>query len=187
MILASASPRRRRLMQAMGLDFRVVPADIDETPRRDERPEALVRRLAAAKAIAVGERNPGELIVGSDTTVALGRVILGKPHDAEHARRMLQMLSSKRHEVYTGVAVWRHQEGRGLVAVDVAHVTFRALSRDDIEPYIETGEPMDKAGAYAIQGGAGPWVESYEGDLETVIGLPRDVVQRLLARMPGDV
>lgn len=186
MILASASPRRRRLMEQMGLEFAAVPADIDESPRSEEHPDALVRRLAATKAIAVGSRYPEELVVGCDTVVALGRKIFGKPRDAEHARAVLQMLSHKRHEIYTGVAVWRHREGRGLAAVDVAHVTFRSLSSDDIHAYILTGEPMDKAGAYAIQGGAGAWVESYEGNLETVIGLPREVLRRLLARMTGE-
>lgn len=182
MILASASPRRRHLLEMMGITFSVIPADIDETPRREERPEALVRRLAATKAVAVGIHHPAEWVIGADTVVALGRTILGKPHDADHAKAMLQMLSGNRHEIYTGVAVWCSARGRGLVAVDVAHVTFRTLTTDEIHEYVASGEPMDKAGAYGIQGGAGAWVASYEGNLETVIGLPRDVLSRLMAR-----
>lgn len=185
LILASSSPRRRHLLETMGLKFETVAADIDEMPRRGETPEALVRRLAATKAVAVGHDYPDVIVLGGDTVVALGRVILGKPHDPDHARAMLQMLSGKRHEIYTGVSVWWGAKGRGYVSVNVAHVTFRPLSTLEINAYVSTGEPMDKAGAYAIQGEAGRWVESYEGNLETVIGLPRDVVQRLIDRMSG--
>ncbi len=184
-VLASSSPRRRRILEQMGLEFNVQAPDIDETPQRHERPEALVRRLAATKALVVGQGHPDALVVGADTVVALGRVIMGKPHDADHARAMLQMLSGTRHEIYTGVSVWSGLKERGYVIVSVAHVTFRPLSTLEIDAYVETGEPLDKAGAYAIQGGAGRWVESYEGDLETVIGLPRDVVQRLIDRVDG--
>ncbi len=186
LILASSSPRRRYLLTQMGLEFDIIPANIDETCRADERPEALVRRLAASKAISVGESHPSALVIGADTVVALGRKILGKPRDTDEAERMLQMLSGARHEVYTGVSVWSGTRGQGFVKVCVARVTFRPLLPVEIQAYVATGEPMDKAGAYAIQGGAGPWVESYEGNLETVIGLPRDVVGRLLKRMAGD-
>lgn len=186
LILASSSPRRRQMLTNMGLDFEVIPADIDETPRRGERPEALVRRLAATKALTVAARNPSAVVLGADTVVSLGQVILGKPHDAEHARAMLQMLSGNRHEICTGVAVWQGDQALGFASVNVTHVTFRPLSTLEIETYVATGEPMDKAGAYAIQGGAGAWVTSYEGNLETVIGLPRDTVARLLERIRGD-
>ena len=186
MILASASPRRKHLMEVMGLEFAVVPAQVDEAPRVNEGPQSLVRRLAVTKAVTVGENNPASLVIGADTVVALGRVILGKPRDENHARSMLQMLSGNRHEIYTGVSVWQGNRGRGLVAVDVAHVTFRSLSISEIDAYVKTGEPMDKAGSYAIQGGAGLFVESYEGDLETVIGLPRELLSRLIDRIHGD-
>ncbi|NMP21247.1 Maf family protein [Sulfobacillus harzensis] len=186
LILASSSPRRHHLLSQMGLSFEVVPADLDETARPHERPESLVRRLAASKALAVGEKRPEALVLGADTVVALGAQILGKPRDASDAERMLQMLSGTRHEICTGVSVWSGVRGLGYVAVSVAHVTFRPLSPVEIQTYVATGEPMDKAGAYAIQGGAGRWVESYEGNLETVIGLPRDVVERLLKRMAGE-
>ncbi len=184
-ILASASPRRRHLLTQMGLEFEVHPADIDETPRRDERPEVLVRRLAVEKALVVAQKHPDALVIGADTVVALGRMILGKPHDADHARAMLQMLSGNRHEIYTGVAVWSGARQRGYASVNVAHVTFRSLTPAEIDDYVATGEPMDKAGSYAIQGGAGRFVESYVGNLEIVIGLPRDVVERLIRRLSG--
>lgn len=186
-ILASSSPRRRELLTQLGLDFDVVTPNVDETPRLDEAPEALVRRLAVLKAVTVGERYPLFAVLGSDTVVALGRTILGKPRDEDHARAMLQMLSGTRHQVYTGVAIWQGCKGRGYVRVSVAHVTFRHLLALEIDAYITTGEPLDKAGAYAIQGTAGQWVESYEGNLETVIGLPRDVVERLMGRIDGEL
>jgi septum formation protein len=170
-----------------GYPFDVIPADIDETPRRDERPDVLVRRLAVTKAVTVGQLHPRQAVIGADTVVALGRIIFGKPHDAEHARAMLKMLSGQRHQVYTAVALWLDEWGKGWVKVSAAQVTFRPVSALEIEEYLQTGEPLDKAGAYAIQGQAGKWVESYEGNLETVIGLPLDVVTRFLARVPGVV
>ena len=186
LILASSSPRRRQLLKQMGLEFEVIPADIDETARVQERPQALVRRLAVSKAVRVGEVHAEAVVIGADTVVALGRTILGKPQDTREAERMLQMLSGTRHEIYTGVSVWSGTRGQGFVKVCVARVTFRPLLPVEIQAYVATGEPMDKAGAYAIQGGAGQWVESYEGNLETVVGLPRETVERLLKRMAGD-
>lgn len=186
LILASASPRRVELLRQTGRPFAVIPANLDETPRRRERPDVLVRRLAISKAVAVGESHPSAVTLGADTVVALGPMMLGKPHDADHACAMLQMLSGTRHEVYTGVSVWSGLSGQGYAAVSVAHVTFRPLSSLEIEDYVATGEPLDKAGSYAIQGGAGRWVESYEGNLETVIGLPRELAIRLITRIDGD-
>ncbi|AEJ38800.1 maf protein [Sulfobacillus acidophilus TPY] len=183
-ILASSSPRRRQLLSQLLPAFRVIPADIDESPRRGERPDALVRRLAVTKAITVGQLHPEARVIGADTVVAFGRVILGKPHDPEHAKAMLTMLSGQRHQVYTAVAVWVDHRGRGYVKVAAAQVTFRPLSALEIEEYVQTGEPLDKAGAYAIQGKAGQWVEAYEGNLETIIGLPLDVVEHLLNHLP---
>ncbi len=185
-ILASQSPRRRQLLEHWGVEFTVVPADVDETPRAGEEPGCLVRRLAVTKAVTVGTNHPQNIIVAADTAVAYGRTVLGKPRDPHEAASMLQMLSGNRHEVYTGVGVWRDSTGRGLVQVDVAHVTFRTLEPWEIEAYVSTGEPMDKAGAYAVQGGAGAFVESYEGNLDTVIGLSGDVLKRLLTKFYGD-
>lgn len=180
MILASQSPRRRHLLKQMGYTFDVVPAHIDETARDDERPEALVRRLAVTKAVSVGQRHPSAIVIGSDTVVALGRTILGKPNSPEEAADTLRQLSGRTHQVYTGVALWRGAENKGYVSLAVSQVTFRSLSALEIKEYVESGEPMDKAGAYAIQGHAGKWVDAYVGNLETVIGLPTDVVAALL-------
>ncbi len=183
LILASASPRRVQLLRALGLSFEVIAANVDETPRAGERPEALVRRLAAQKAVKVARTHVAATVMGADTVVAVGMEIFGKPGTAEQARQILTKLSGRTHQVVTGVAVWNEQQGRGFTTVAMAQVTFRALSALDIDGYIATGEPMDKAGAYAIQGQAGKWVQSFAGNLETVIGLPLDVVKRLLHRM----
>jgi septum formation protein len=185
LILASSSPRRRDLLTRAGYVFEVVSADVDETPRPQETPPCLVRRLAVVKSLAVAHRFPEALVVGADTVVALEGQILGKPANEELARRMLQMLSGKRHEVYTGISVWSGIRQRGLAAVSAASVTFRPLLPAEIEEYVRSGEPLDKAGAYAIQGRAGLWVTSVKGDRETVIGLPTALVGRLIAKLGG--
>ncbi len=181
-ILASSSPRRLQLLSALGMAVDVVPAAINETARVGETPDRLVRRLAATKAITVAARSPDSVVIGADTVVALGRKIVGKPENAEQARVMLTTLSGKRHQVYTGVAVYRETSQRGWVTVEVAEMAFRELDLADIDAYVATGEPFDKAGGYGIQGSAGNWVDSFTGNLETVIGLPTDAVQRLLER-----
>ncbi len=180
LVLASQSPRRIQLLETMGLQFLVDPAEMDETARPHERPDALVRRLAVTKALIVGQRHANASILGSDTIVAKGPGLFGKPHTPESAEDMLRKLSGTRHQVYTGVALWNPEAGKGYVEVAVAHVTFRALSALEILEYVASGEPLDKAGAYAIQGQAGSWVTAFEGNLETVMGLPTDVVQKLL-------
>lgn len=180
LVLASQSPRRVQLLTTLGLEFIVDPAEMDETARLGERPDALVRRLAVAKALVVGRRHTHATILGSDTIVAKGTSLFGKPRTVEAAEEMLRKLSGTRHQVYTGVALWIPKRGRGYVRVAVAHVTFRDLSALEIREYAASGEPLDKAGAYAIQGQAGRWVTAFEGNLETVMGLPTDVVQKLL-------
>ncbi len=180
LVLASQSPRRIRLLERLGLEFIVDPAEMDETPKSCEQPNALVRRLAVTKALIVGQRHPNALILGSDTIVAKGTRLFGKPHTSDSAEDMLRKLSGTRHQVYTGVALWNPSQGKGHVKVAVAHVTFRVLSALEILEYVASGEPLDKAGAYAIQGQAGKWVTAFEGNLETVMGLPTDVVQKLL-------
>lgn len=185
LILASSSPRRMQLLSSIGRDFEVEAADINEMAREGERPEALVRRLAVTKALTVAHRHPGALVLGADTIVSLGMTIFGKPTTPETARQMLASLSGRKHQVFTGVAVWDESLKRGYANVAMAQVTFRSLSALDIDEYVASGEPMDKAGAYAIQGAAGRWVESFEGNLETVIGLPIDLVAHLLQRMDG--
>ncbi|MCL6562187.1 MAG: Maf family protein [Firmicutes bacterium] len=180
LILASGSPRRIELLRRLHLPFQVEVSEADESPRPGERPEAMVRRLAVLKAVLVARRHPQAVVLAADTTVALGERILGKPADPQEAKAMLSLLSGRRHQVYSGVAAYQEARGRGWVRTAVAQVTFRTLSEEEILAYIATGEPMDKAGAYAIQGGAGGFVEAFQGDLEAVIGLPLDLVKALL-------
>ena len=179
LVLASASPRRRALLTEAGLTFDVTAVDLDERVRPGEQPEPYVTRLALAKARAGLAQNPGVAVLGADTTVAIDNEILGKPVDDSDARRMLQQLSGRAHQVLTGVALaWRDGD---RVAVDRTTVWFKTLSSSDIEQYVATGEPRDKAGAYAIQGLASRFVERIEGSFSNVVGLPVAVVLQLLA------
>lgn len=182
-ILASASPRRRELLSAAGIDHVVDAANVDETPRVGEVPPAYAERLARAKAASVAERHPESTIIGADTVVVIGGQILGKPIDAADARRMLEQLSGREHAVLTAVAVARGSELQSSVAS--TSVWMRPLSRAEIDTYVGTGEPMDKAGAYAIQGGAAAFVERISGDFDNVVGLPVRVVRRLLSSVVG--
>ena len=182
LVLASASPRRRELLAQLGIEFEVRPSAADETPLEGETPEPMVLRLALAKARVAAR--PGEIALGADTVVALDGELLGKPADAGAARAMLARLSGRRHEVWTGVAlVERSAAGarESARAVSTA-VRFRALDGAEIAAYVAGGEPLDKAGAYAIQGGAAAFVESVEGSWSNVVGLPLGVVRDLLAR-----
>lgn len=179
LVLASASPRRRDLLGQLGLSFTICAADIDETPHPGEAPEAYVRRLAREKAQAVAGRFPGTWVLAADTTVVLGPELLGKPRDAAEARGMLSRLSGRTHEVHTGVAI----AGRaGDSTVVRTRVTFRTLSAGEIDWYVGTGEPLDKAGSYAIQGKGGFMVASVEGSPTNVIGLPLGETLALLSR-----
>lgn len=177
LVLASASPRRRELLTRLGLDPVVRPADLDETPHPDEDPVDLVRRLAASKARAVARTDAaadptvgGEVVLAADTEVALDGRSLGKPRDDDHAAAMLRALSGRTHTVVTGVAT------ASAAGVEVAHVvtevTFATLGDRDIAWYVATGEPRDKAGAYALQGAGGALVERIDGSASNVIGLP---------------
>lgn len=166
LILASASPRRRELLAQLGFSLEVRPADTDETPLAGEPPRDYVLRVALDKARAV----PGEAVLAADTAVVLGSEILGKPRDADDARRMLRALSGATHEVLTGVCVRRG--GRERTAVVAAEVRLDPLTDAQIDWYVATGEPLDKAGAYAIQGLAGAFVRELRGSVSNVIGLP---------------
>ena len=195
MILASQSPRRIELMREAGFDVTVIPADIDEGVLPGEGPSALVERLARSKAAAVARDHgtPGEVIIAADTVVSLDGALLGKPEDAADARRMLRMLSGRTHQVATGVCLLRVGSDGGARAdhieaqdsfVTVTDVTFFELSDDEIERYVATGEPMDKAGAYGIQGAGGRMlVEGISGDFYNVVGLPIARVVRHLAAL----
>jgi septum formation protein len=182
LVLASASPRRRELLTAAGLDFEVLRVDIDETPARGETPEDHVRRLAREKAGAGRVRRPGTVVLAADTIVVLDDRILGKPRDAEDATRMLRALSGRAHEVLTGVAV----SGPAGTVVEVARtrVWFQSLSDAEIAGYVGSGEPRDKAGAYAIQGLGSKFVERIDGSYSNVVGLPVALVYRLLKGYP---
>ena len=172
-ILASASPRRKALLDASGWAPVVIPADVDETPLPREPPRALVERLARHKASAV-RAGADDVVVAADTTVAVDDAVLNKPVDDDDARRMLRLLSGRPHAVYTGWCVRRGDVVDGGVVETM--VAFRTLADDDIDAYLRTGEHRDKAGAYGIQGAAAVLVSSVHGSLTNVIGLPVDEV-----------
>ncbi|MDX2192487.1 MAG: Maf family protein [Gemmatimonadales bacterium] len=176
LVLASQSPRRRALLAQLGLHAEVRPAHVDETRHAGEGPRAYVERLARTKALAV----PGPLVLGADTTVAVDDHILEKPADADDALRMLRLLQGRSHEVYTAVAL--AAGGALFAATDVSRVTFAPCDDATLRAYVATGEPMDKAGAYAIQGHGSALVTRIEGDFFGVMGLPLRLVTELLAR-----
>lgn len=180
-ILASASPRRAELLRQLGLSFGTLPVDIDETAYPGEAPADYVRRLARDKALAGYRRHDRRdaLVLGSDTTVVLDDGILGKPEDEAGARRLLQSLSGREHQVMTGVAL-ATRDGVD-VRVSVTDVRFRSLDPREIDAYCATGEPMDKAGAYGIQGRGGAFVTAISGSYSAVVGLPLDITAGLLA------
>jgi septum formation protein len=170
LVLASQSPRRAELIGRLGLRFETLPADIDESYLNHETPEAHAERLACEKALAIAESRPEALVIGSDTIVVVDGDVLGKPRDAAQAVQMLLRLSGREHFVCTGIAVAHEGEVKSdLVRV---RVRFRPLDRRACEQYVATGEPMDKAGAYGIQGFGSAIVEGIEGDYFAVMGLP---------------
>jgi septum formation protein len=169
-VLASSSPRRRDLLNLIGIKHEVRPANIDETMRPREIPRRHAERLAREKASVIAKRDPDVLTIGADTVVVINRKVLGKPADEADAARMLKMLSGREHTVITAVAVARGRKLRS--AIEEVSVKFRRLRDDEIEAYIATGEPMDKAGAYGIQGFGATIVERVEGDYFAVMGLP---------------
>jgi len=179
-VLASASPRRASLLADAGQRFEVEPSGADEAAAVGEMPRAFASRVARDKALAVARRRPGVWVLGADTIVVVDGEILGKPADRAEAVAMLGRLSGRRHEVCTAFAVVAPDGVAFASDVVVTEVTFRALSPDEIRAYVQTGEPLDKAGAYAIQGGAKEFVVSIDGSLTNVIGLPMDEVERAL-------
>ncbi len=180
LILASASPRRSELLLQAGYRFSVEPADADETARPGEDGVALALRLAQAKAEAVHARHPGEIVLGADTVVeAPSGELLGKPADEADAARMLRLLAGTTHAVITGVCVC--SPARTEVAAALTYVTFHALSEAALAAYIQSGEPIGKAGAYAIQGRAAVWIPRIAGDYSNVVGLPLALTGSMLA------
>ncbi len=182
LVLASASPRRREILEEAGISHIVRPADIDESVFSGIEPRLMVQLLAASKAAAAVEGGH-EMVLGADTVVVLDGEVLGKPRDAEEAIKMLSALSGKTHSVYTGVAVLSGEDGKLITHCEETRVTFRTLSKAEITAYVETGEPLDKAGAYGIQGKGGALVEKTEGDFQNVVGLPLLAVKALLNQM----
>jgi len=180
-ILASQSPRRRELLTLVGIGHEVQPADIDETYLAAEKPAPHAERLARGKCAVIAEREPDALVIGSDTIVVVDGDVLGKPRNEGDAAHMLRRLSGRSHIVVTAVAVaWR---GETRSAVEEVNVTFHSLSDDDIAAYIATREPMDKAGAYGIQGYGATIVERVDGDYFAVMGLPLQLLVRVLREL----
>ena len=184
-ILASQSPRRRELLERMGItDFKVIPARGEEVSIRTLTPDQLVEELSRRKCAEVAANRPDDLVIAADTLVSINNRVLGKPRNEEDAARMLAALSGKLHMVYTGVTV--SLGGRTLTQHEMTSVRFRTLTQADIIRYIATGEPMDKAGAYGIQGYGSVLVESISGDYYNVMGLPVCRLSRMLVRFGVD-
>lgn len=197
LVLASGSPRRTQILQSLGIAHEVDPADIDESVLPGERPQPHVLRLAEAKARSVAQRHPGAFVLAGDTVVVIDDEILGKPRDEAEAVAMLERLSGRTHHVVSGLALAEASAlasatpaaaagGEAAAAVhsraDVAAVTFRVFDRAEARAYVATGEPMDKAGAYAIQGLGAALVERFEGEYHTVVGLALQALLDLLER-----
>lgn len=182
LVLASQSPRRAQLLGMLGLEFEVAPADVDETLLRDEAPAAHAERLARAKALALATQRTDALVIGSDTVVVVDGAVLGKPRDMADAVQMLMRLQDRTHVVLTGIAV-AYDGAHAISSVESVNVTFRAFDERMAAAYVETGEPLDKAGAYGIQGFGSTLVERIEGDYFAVMGLPIVRLVRLLEQL----
>ena len=182
LILASASPRRQELLRNAGIPFEVQPADINETPLPGEAPRDCAERLAREKALAVFRRQSRHYVLGADTIVVVDETILGKPRDGADAARMLRLLSGRTHEVITGICLVGPIAEDAEQAAETTRVTMLEISDDEIRDYIAIGEPMDKAGAYAIQGIASRWIPRIEGDYSNVVGLPVAMVYGMLKK-----
>ena len=185
LVLASASPRRQELLRNAGIAFVPRPTDIPETPRKDEAPRAFAERMAREKALAVFDRESKDFVLGADTIVVVDSEILGKPRDNADAARMLRLLSGRTHQVITGVCLLgpelsQKEKTFEDVQSETTTVSMNALGAADIQSYVSSGEPMDKAGAYAIQGRASRWISRIEGDYFNVVGLPVSLVYRMM-------
>ena len=181
LVLASGSPRRAEILNSVGWEFEKDVPDIDESELPGESPEKYVRRLAREKAEVIAGRRPGKIVLGADTTVVIDGKIIGKPIDAEDARRMIEMLSGNWHEVLTGVAV--AHDDRTLVGLQRTRVKFATMNDKEVGYLVANGDPLDKAGGYAVQAQAALFIEGIEGDYWNVVGLPINLVYRMV----GDV
>jgi len=181
-ILASTSPRRREILLKAGLTFEIVTSDYEEDMSQPLPPAELVKNLSAGKASSVAARHRDAVVIGADTVVVLNGEILGKPKTPERAKEMLKKLSGRAHSVFTGFAVRCDADGKCAVEAVETKVHFRKLSDRDIEEYVASGEPLDKAGAYGIQGLAAAFIERIEGDYHNVVGLPLEALLRVLKK-----
>lgn len=182
-ILASASPRRAELLKQIGVVFELAPSQIEERPHPDEAPADYITRIARAKVIAVARERSAGLIIGADTVVVLNGQVMGKPENETDAQKMLRQLSGKWHAVLTGVALYDVQTRHEVADYEKTLVKFAQMTDAEIEWYVRTGEPMDKAGAYGIQGLGGLFVDEVAGNYYNVVGLPIPLVYRLARRL----
>lgn len=178
LILASSSPRRREILERLRIPFESHPADVDETPLKGEHAKAMVLRLAKDKAAKVAAEHPGRWVLASDTTVSLNGKPIGKPTDEADAKRTLKRLRGKKHQVYTGVCLQNDKKRYALT--DTTDVVFRSMTGKEIDWYVKTGEPMGKAGSYAVQAIGGLFVKSVKGSYSNVMGLPSEKTVELL-------
>jgi len=185
LVLASGSPRRAEILRSVGWDFVKDVPDVDESQMDGESPENYVVRLAASKARVVAASHPGEIVLGADTTVVIDGQVVGKPDDLENARRMIEMLKDNSHEVLTGVAVV--QNGSLTTGLQRTRVDFSKMSAAEINFLVQKGDPLDKAGAYAVQAQAALFIEGIEGDYWNVVGLPINLVYRMIVQGPGEL
>lgn len=181
LILASGSPRRAEILERLRIPFKVAPTDIDETPKKHERAKDMVLRLSKDKAAAAAEKYPDRWVLAADSTVTLNGQPIGKPTSKDDAARILRCLSNKKHQVHTAFCLRKYKEIYSVV--DTTHVHFRALKAQNIREYIATGEPTDKAGAYAIQGIGERFVKKIDGSYSNVMGLPIEKLVSLLMRL----
>ena len=184
LILASGSPRRKEILDLMGLTYTIDVSEADET--FSGKPEEMVMELSSRKAISVAENHENSLVLAADTLV-FGDAILGKPHSAKHAKEMLMALSDNWHSVYTGLTLINTMTGKTLRSFDQTRVHFVKLSEEDIDAYIATNEPMDKAGSYGIQGMGGMFIDRIEGSYSNVVGLPMALLRDMLIKMNADM
>lgn len=182
LILASASPRRQEFLQRLSLDFQVAPAHIDETPETGEAPEAFVRRMALTKARHIARQHPETVVLGADTVVVLAGTIFGKPQDQEQALEILKRLQGRTHQVMTGFAVVSRQQAIEVIDAQITQVAFDRFDDVVLRAYVDSGEPMDKAGAYGIQDRGAFLVRSITGSYSNVVGLPINAVVQTLLR-----
>ena len=182
LILGSASPRRKELLREAGYSFEVLPSECDENVDKNLSPKLMVKELSLLKAQDVAKKvtDTDCLIIGADTLVSLGDAVMGKPKDRDDAIQMLRSLSGSCHQVYTGVTVIRRTDGFTVTEAECTNITFRPLSDEEIFAYVDTGEPFDKAGAYAVQGAGKGFVSAISGDYNNVVGLPVDRLGRIL-------